>query len=265
MSLRNQGSPPSWEVLLLVGNHLDPRTLAVASCVSKSWSYAMSLDLLWKPLCTAHFPSISALKITNTSISYRRLYSIGNASAKQRSRLPPKPRISIDSLIFFIHLSAKNGGETIATVAKPANEAIADANGMFKFDIDVEKGHSKAVEEVRVTWNVVMRGWEGVFTMMDLEGKLKVVSSLAGEIGWFSEELPSPRCCFWGGGSGVVADFKLGFGRGGSGGGGGIEVEKVSVGMLSTVSWRYLGMEDGLKYLQHFLLPYDACCHGKTM
>ncbi|GLT65900.1 hypothetical protein SLA2020_383000 [Shorea laevis] len=71
--------------------------------------------------------------------------------------------------------------------------------------------------------------------------------------GWFLEELLSPGCCSTNDGSGVVADLKLGFGKGGSG------VEKMSVGMLSTVNWRNLGLEDGLRYLQHFLLTCDAC------
>jgi len=35
---------------------------------------------------------------------------------------------------------------------------------------------------------------------------------------------------------------------------GGVRVEEVSVGILRVVDWRYVSVEDGLRYLQHFLL-----------
>ncbi|GLT40796.1 hypothetical protein SLA2020_149020 [Shorea laevis] len=85
------GSPPSWQALVLVAHHLNPKTLAIASCVSKTWFHAMSLDLLWQPLCTAHFPPISVLKITNPSISFRRLYSIGSLPPNAATNLPLNP------------------------------------------------------------------------------------------------------------------------------------------------------------------------------
>ncbi|GKV41642.1 hypothetical protein SLEP1_g49146 [Rubroshorea leprosula] len=212
MSPNNQGSPPSWDALVLVAHHLDPKTLAIASFVSNT------LDLLWQPLCTAHFPSISTHKITNRSISSRRLYSIGYIAAKRRTNLPLNPVFHLKNLIFTITLCSKTFTAPIATVAKPANEVLVDSNHqLFKFDIDIERGFLNRRE------------------------------------GWFSEELPSPGCCSRGVGSGIVVDLKLGFGRGRSG------VEKMSVDMLSTVNWRYLGLEDGLRHLQHFLLPCDAC------
>ncbi|GLT40807.1 hypothetical protein SLA2020_149130 [Shorea laevis] len=108
MSPNNRGSPPSWDALVLVAHHLDPKTLAIASCVSKT------LDLLWQPLCTAHFPSISTHKITNPSISSRRLYSIGYIAAKRRHQPPSKPRISLENLIFTITLCSKTCTAPIA-------------------------------------------------------------------------------------------------------------------------------------------------------
>lgn len=35
-------------------------------------------------------------------------------------------------------------------------------------------------------------------------------------------------------------------------------VERMSAGVLSIVSWRYLYVEDALRYLQHFLSPCDV-------
>jgi hypothetical protein len=45
-------------------------------------------------------------------------------------------------------------------------------------------------EVVKVTWNVVVKGWRGVFTLMDCVGKMGFV---AGGEEWFSQELPAPR------------------------------------------------------------------------
>ncbi|KAE8731208.1 putative inactive purple acid phosphatase 16-like [Hibiscus syriacus] len=87
--------------------------------------------------------------------------------------------------------------------------------------------------------------------MMDRKGKLS--SRLRAAEGWFSEELPCPGCCSGDVGSGIVADVKLGIG-----GGADMKVEKVSVGLMRIVEWRYLSIEDGLRYLQHFLLPSEC-------
>lgn len=128
---------------------------------------------------------------------------------------------------------------------------------MFCFDIDV-RSHEKWLkfevsDETKVTWNVVLRGFEGVFTMMDCKGKGSFVS---GSDGWFSAELPAAGCCGGGGGSsGMVAEMRLVMRAEDGGGGRRMVVEKVSVGVLSILSWRYVGVDDGLRYLQHFLEP----------
>lgn len=261
----SQGKPQSrppwpWEALVLVAAHyLDPKTLAIASCVSKSWSLAMSLDLVWQPLCFSHYPSLSNLKISNHSVPYRRLYAIGLAASKRRFKPPSKPRLSLDNLVFAIELSTKSWRIPVITIAEPGN--IQLGNDMFKFNIDVNYQDCfggrriKAFEEIKVTWNVVLKGWEAVFTMMEKEGKLCGGCTEAVE-GWFWEELPAAGCgCCCSStstdvGSGIVGDVKVGFC-----GGGDMKVEKVSLGMLRCVDWRYLSIDDGLKYLQHFLLP----------
>ncbi|XP_068307650.1 probable F-box protein At5g04010 [Pyrus communis] len=234
-----------FEVFDLVSHHLDPKTLAISSCVCKSWFVFMSSDHLWWPICTSHFPSLSILKLTNPTVSYRRLYVIGRAAAKRRQKTPSKPRLSLDSLIFTINIFNPNLSSNVLSLEKSGSELVMDPSGIFKFDIDVSDYNGfEAWEDrgaVRVTWNVVLEGWRGVFEMMDCEGK--------GMEGWFSEELPSPAgCCSSVVTSGIVADLKLGFcdGR---------RVKKVSVGMLSIGDWRYVSIDDALRYLQHFLLP----------
>lgn len=250
-------SPP-WEVIVLVAHRLDAKSLAVASCVCKSWSISTSSDHLWKPICRTHFPSISNLHfITDFTVPYRRLYAIGHAAATRRVQTPCKPRLSLGSLIFTIDILTKNS--RILTLAKPCEELLVDPNGVFKFEIDVNDECSSAFEaldDVKITWNVILRGWKGVFTMMDCEGK---VSFSPGSEGWFSEELPSPGCCSSAAAaSGTVADLKMGFCGRTESGGGKLKASKLSAGILSIVNWRYVSVDDGLRYLQHFLLPCDV-------
>ncbi|KAK8649254.1 hypothetical protein V6N13_129987 [Hibiscus sabdariffa] len=244
MSERNPKTPPPWEALTLVAHYLDPQTLATASCVSKSWSQALSLDLVWQPLCASRFPSLSHLKISHPSVPYHRLYVIGLAAFKRRQKPPPKPRLSIDNLVFAIELSSK--GVPVFAVAEAASKINnIQGNQVFKFDIGVNNncfgGINECLEEMSITWNVVLEGWGAVFTMMDCRRKT------AAE-GWFWEELPGPGCCSRDVGSGMVADVKVGSGAD----------RKVSVGILRVGDWRYVSMEDGLRYLQHFLLPCEC-------
>lgn len=267
MSRLSSRNFPPWEVLSLVAQHLDPKTLAIASCVSKSWYIAMSSDYLWQPICSSHYPSLSNLKLTDPSdVSYRRLFSVGYSATKRRLKTPPPPRISLDNLIFAVELSTIEVDALIFTLAKSANELrCADTSGVFWFDIDINVNCFRSFglidlqEEVGITWNVLLRGWGGVFTMMDYEGRVSF--SPAASESWFSEELPSPRCCSSEAASGIVADLRLGF----SSSNGFCEDEKVRVakacvGMLSIVNWRYVTVDDGLRYLQHFLLPNSTMC-----
>ncbi|KAM1748179.1 hypothetical protein PS1_009144 [Malus domestica] len=220
-----------WEVLDLVSHHLDPKSLAISSCVCKSWFISLSCDHNWQPICASHFPSLSTLRLTNPTVPYHHLYVMGQAAAKRRLQTPSKPRLSLDSLIFIVNVFNPNSLSNVLSLEKSGSEMVIDPNGIFKFDIDVSENNGfEAWEDqdsgaVRVTWNVVLEGWRGVFGMMDCEGK--------GMEGWFSEELPSPAgCCSSVVGRGIVADLKLGLcvGR---------RVKKVSVGMLSVVDWRY--------------------------
>ncbi|XVE95856.1 hypothetical protein REPUB_Repub02eG0170100 [Reevesia pubescens] len=249
-SHRKPKTPPPWDALVLVAHYLDPKTLAMAACVCKSWCLAMSLDHIWQPLCSSRFPSLSNLKFSYPSVPYHRLYVIGLAASKRRFKPPSKPRLSLENLVFAIELSTLRA--PVITIAESAIKIInnnVQGNEVFKFNIDVNHDFFsgiQALEEMRITWNLVLEGWEAVFTMMDCQGKLSYTAE-AVEV-WFSEGLPSPGCCSTDVGSGIVADLKLEFSAE-------LKVEKVSVGMLRCVDWRYVSIDDGLRYLQHFLLP----------
>ncbi|CAI8602093.1 unnamed protein product [Vicia faba] len=238
----------SWEVLILVAHHLDPKTLAIASCVSKSWLHSMSSDELWKPIVTDHFPSLSTLPST---VSYYRLFALGHCAALRRRQIPPKPTLSLSDLVFGISITSKRDSRVVAGASRPVDALVVDPPGVFSFGVGLEDcllRKNEGLEEVlKVTWNVVVKGWRGVFTLMDCERKVRFV---AGGEEWFSQELPAPSCCSKVVASSVVADMKVVM----CDGGGKVKVEKVSMGILSVVDWRYVGVEDGLRYLQHFLL-----------
>lgn len=245
-----KNSPP-WQVLDLVAHHLDPETLATACCVCKSWSISMSADHLWQPICSASYPSLCNLRpaATPTLVPYCKLYSLGRAAEKRLLQKPPKPHLSMHDLVFAIDIQNSRG--CVATVINPGGQLKLDKNGVFRFDIDVESDNTVAFEELdslRITWNVVLQGFKGVFTMMDCKGKGSFVLGLEG---WFSKELPPSGCCSSSAASGLVADLRLGLRESG----GKVGVEKMSVGVLSIVSWRYVCVDDALRYLQHFLLP----------
>ncbi|CAN0907903.1 Probable F-box protein At5g04010 [Linum grandiflorum] len=265
-STHEHNSPPSWEVQTLVCNSLDAKTLATAACVSKSWRAATtSSDHIWKQLATSDFPSLtSTLKtFVQPSLPYRRIYALAHSAAAKHPR--PKPSLSLRRLIFAVHLTTTSGNYADALFSGPAEEvAVFDPNGVFRFDIDVATRplEMEGAEEVRMTWHALVRDDNdeskapSVLTLMD--SVVKVRKEAAGEaVGWFSEEVPQAPgccCCYEGSSSSrMVADLKMGFGSK-EDEDGGMRVEKVSLGLLSTEKWRYVSVDDGLRYLQHFLL-----------
>ncbi|WJX17544.1 hypothetical protein P8452_07447 [Trifolium repens] len=244
----------SWEILILIAHYLDPKTLAIASCVSKSWLHSMSSDLLWKPILTTHFPSLSTLP---SNISYCRLFALSHGASLRRRQTPSKPTLSLGDLIFAVSITSNRDSNTIGGFSWPADVLQENPPGVFRFCVGFDGGvavKNEGLEEVvKVTWNVVVKGWRGVFTLMDCVGKMGFVG---GGEEWFSQELPAPGCCSKVVTSSVVADMRAGMcGCGESDDGGGkVRVGKISVGILNVDDWRYVGIEDGLRYLQHFLL-----------
>ncbi|KAI9396102.1 hypothetical protein POPTR_004G077301v4 [Populus trichocarpa] len=156
---------------------------------------------------------------------------------------------------------------TLFTLSKPCDELQIDPNGIFKFavDIDLESSLKKeAIREIKVTWNVVLRGWKAVFNMMEsCSGKASLVPE-AEDL--FSKELPLPGCCSnMVTASSLVAEIKLGFcsenytdEEEGIEDDGKFKRGKLSLAIMNTKHWRYLSMDDALRHLQHFLLPCDA-------
>lgn len=145
--------PPAWQVVVLVSNHLDPKTLAICSCVCKSWLISMSLDQIWQPLCCSHYPSLSTLhnfmnnnnddnndnndNSNNTGVSYMRLFALGQRASNRRSKQPAKPYISLGNILFAINIY-KNSTRVVSLV-KHGNQLSFDKKGIFRFDIDVEQ------------------------------------------------------------------------------------------------------------------------------
>ncbi|KAL5728756.1 hypothetical protein ACHQM5_001801 [Ranunculus cassubicifolius] len=250
--MANTSHPPSWEILNLISHYLDPQTLAIASCVNKSWLKSMSSDHIWKPICFTHFPSLSKLHQTHPTISYRHLYTIGYRSSISRHTFnPPPPKISINDIFFSIDVFS-NDSQLFGT-SKDGKDLVSDPFGLFRFDFEFNShGEVKENDELRVRWNVVLKGWRGVFMVMDCKEKGRSVS---GDERWFSQELPSVGCCCsTSGHSGIVAELGLGMSKEGCVDDM-VKISKVRVSFLSVVNCRYLGIDDALRYLQRFLLP----------
>ncbi|XP_008786892.3 probable F-box protein At5g04010 [Phoenix dactylifera] len=246
-------SPP-WEVVLLLAQTLDPKTLAKACCVSKSWYSAMSSDRLWRPICLSHYPSSLHLVATDPALSARRLFALLRASSQRRHRNPSIPRISLRHLIFAVDIFQRDA--PVLSLAKPGEELCGHHGGVFRFEAAVNDGDAslEVGEVVKIGWTVVMKGWRGAFAMMDRVGKGRAVG---GDGLWFSEGLPSPGCCSASMGGGLEAELGLEFSDDGDGDeeAGRRRVARMSMGLMSIADWRYVGVDDGLLYLQHFLLP----------
>ena len=109
----------SWELLLLVAQYLDPKTLAAASCVSKSWSESFSSEDVWRPLCSAQYPCVYNLRHIDPAVSCRRIYGIAStAASKIRLQKAAKPHLPLNDLLFVV--TAKTGeSSTLLTLSKP--------------------------------------------------------------------------------------------------------------------------------------------------
>ncbi|XP_058078755.1 probable F-box protein At5g04010 [Magnolia sinica] len=252
---KHPSNPPlPWEVLLLISQHLNPKTLAIASCVCKPWFISMSHDHLWKPICLSHYPSLSSLHLVDPTIPYRRLFALGYLASMHRRRYPPEPRISLHDLIFTVDVFCNDA--RLLSIAEAGEDLDDGRSGVFRFDVCISDDDDRVAtidkeDGVKVAWTVVSKGWKAAFFMMEGKGNGKLVGR---NERWFSEELPSPGCCSTTVTSGLVAELGLGF----CGGDGKRVVEKVSLGLMSVLSWRYVSVDDGLRYLQHFLLPSNA-------
>ncbi|KAB2631201.1 F-box protein [Pyrus ussuriensis x Pyrus communis] len=124
-----------WEVLDLVSHHLDPKSLAISSCVCKSWFISLSCDHNWQPI----------------------------SAAKRCLQTPWKPRLSLDSLIFIVNVFNPNSLSIVLFLEKFESELVIDPNEIFKFDMMLVKIMDLERGRIRIQWQV--------FGMMDCEGK----------------------------------------------------------------------------------------------
>lgn len=254
--ISSSSSSPPWLVLSLVAYHIDPKTLTIASSMCKSWYVCMSSNHLWEPICASLYPSLSNLHTSNPTMPYRRLFTLGYTAQKRRLQKPTKPQLSLHDIMFVIDIY--NGSSyCLSTIVKAGDELDVDSDSLFRFNIYYDLGNLVVVEDMddlRITWNVLSKGFESVFTIIDCQGNGSVVLGLEG---WFSKELPPSGCCSGvGSASGLPTDLRLGLRESGDDGVGSKRamVEKISVGVMNTVSWRYARIDDTLRYLQHFLL-----------
>ena len=165
-----------------MAQYLDPKSLATASCVSKSWLESFSSEDIWRPICSAHYPSVDNLKHVDPAVSRHRLNGIASpAASKLQLQKSIKPHLPLKDLLFVIN--ARTGeSSTLFTLSKPCDELQVDPNGIFRFavDIDLESSLKEAIREIKVTWNVVLRGWKAVFNMMEsCSGKASFVPEAA--------------------------------------------------------------------------------------
>ncbi|XP_025818681.1 uncharacterized protein LOC112895033 [Panicum hallii] len=257
--------PPPWEALPLVAPFLDAASLAAASCVSTSWHAAFAADYLWARLCAQHYPSALGLlrHLPDTdgcssgrqqrSSTHCRLFALFR-SASIRCRALPAPRLALADVAFAVDVSTA-GSESIVSFAVPAAEAggVKNAAGLFLFGIDLsDRNAAIGPGEWRVRWTAVRTGnrWDGGAPVAVLMMDAKVPAARAagavsfggrGEAG-VAARLPAPGC----GGERLEAEVVVELA--------GEErlVEKVRLGVMCEC--RYVGADEGLRYLQHFLL-----------
>ncbi|KAM0919623.1 hypothetical protein ACQ4PT_008089 [Festuca glaucescens] len=255
--LRSQ--EPSWEALSLVASFLDAGSLAAASCVSTSWHAAFAADHLWARLCRSHYPSATSLlplhpdsngnAADRRSSPHRGLYALFHA-ASSRGRSLPAPRLALADVAFCIDLFAASGEATLSVAVAASDAGVRMApGGVFQFGVDVSDRNAAAGpgEHWSVRWTAVRTGLApaAAIVMMDA----KVPASRAGALGsgergeaWATERMPAPGC----GGGRLEAEVVVGVS--------GEErlVETVRLGVL--LDCRYVSLDEGLRYLQHFLL-----------
>lgn len=258
-------SPPPWEALPLVAPFLDAPSLAAASCVSTSWHDAFAADDLWARLCAQHYPSALVLlrylpgtnsgdrRRPSSSTTHRRLFALFH-SASPRRRAPPAPRLALADVAFAVDIFTA-GGASALSFAVDADKAarVKNAVGLFLFALDVsDRDAAIGPGEWRVRWTAVRRsGGEAPAAVLMMDAKVPAARAAGavrfgggrGEAG-VAERLPAPGC----GGARLEAEVVVEL----AGDGEEKVVEKVRLGVMCEC--RYVSADDGLRYLQHFLL-----------
>ncbi|KAJ1285823.1 hypothetical protein BS78_03G307200 [Paspalum vaginatum] len=256
-------SPPPWEALPLVAPFLDAASLAAASCVSTSWHAAFAADHLWARLCAQHYPSALGLlpgtdgdrRPSCSSSPHRRLFALFR-SASARCRAPPSPRLALADVSFAVDIFAAgrtSGGTLSFAVAADKAAPVKNAAGLFVFGVDLsDRKAAIGAGEWCVRWTAVRtarRGSEAApAAVMMMDARVPAARAAGavsfggrGEAG-VAARLPAPGC----GGARLEAEVVVELA--------GAEklVERVRLGVMCEC--RYVSADEGLRYLQHFLL-----------
>ncbi|CAA6653952.1 unnamed protein product [Spirodela intermedia] len=181
----------------------------------------MSSDELWRSICLSLSPSLS-----RHGRPYRHLFALLRMAAEQRRRRPPPPEISLGSSSSPWRCS---GGRTGLLRSRPR----------WRFGRRWES--SVPLRRRRRRWRGGGgSGGDGVEVLVD--GASPAGLLLLGVVD-----------------GGLVAELGLRLGdRSGDdmeAEGRGRAVVGVTVGVLRVVGWRYVEVDDGLMYLQHFISP----------
>ncbi|KAG6483994.1 probable F-box protein At5g04010 [Zingiber officinale] len=170
-------TPPPWEVLQLVSRSMDddPKSVAVACCVSKPSHDIFTSDRLWTLLCRSLFPS-SAHSAVESAISPRHLFWLLHTTTARR-RVPSPLRLSLSHLLFFLDIFQR--GAPVLSLARAATELVAHP-GIFRFSVPIGRDEAvvlDASEEPKVAWTVATTEWREAFALMEFEGQGKSVGN----------------------------------------------------------------------------------------
>ncbi|VVB13130.1 unnamed protein product [Arabis nemorensis] len=227
--------PPSWQILCLVGPYMDPETLAVASCVSTTWSNCFSSEDIWRSFLIVRSSQGScaseiALKF-GEGASYKGIIITVESNAKRRRKNLPKPKISLSDLIFIVNVSTKTKS---AMVYEKGKDLVFGSNeDKFEIELDVSNtGINSGEKDVKMTWQVVYGFWEKFFIMVD------TTRPLHRKYGWFTDYLDAKDD------SRLVGEMKTSFN--------GQVLEKIGFSIVNTNDRRNLTVNDVLRYVERF-------------
>ncbi|VVB13129.1 unnamed protein product [Arabis nemorensis] len=220
------GTPPPREVLVLIDNRfLDPESVAIASCVSKTWCEVFSTEILWRNMLQEYHPNL--LVFVNESATSKRILSAKQEDVKCRTGQPEKIFLSFSDLKFFVSLTRESYNMTIEKCGKDLSFGV-DNPFELEFRLSDPNFHDK-MKKMRVLWYVVYKDWEALFTVIDTEE----------DLGWFSFELPSLDRFQTGKVGYVKTYFKNHL------------LEKMTFSMANKhPSWKVLTGDDALRYFQ---------------
>ncbi|GJN17438.1 hypothetical protein PR202_gb04502 [Eleusine coracana subsp. coracana] len=203
---------------------------------------------------------------SSSSSPHRRLFALFR-SASAGARALPAPRLALADVAFAVDVFTADGMKNTLSFAVNADEAArcdaASSSGLFLFVVDLrDRDAAIGPGEWRVRWTAVRTTAQryddavapaAAVTMMDAKVPAARAAGAVrfggrGEAG-VAERLPAAGCGSARLEAEVVVELAL---AAGEEEGRVMRVEKVRLGVLCEC--RYVGVDEGLRYLQHFLL-----------